>query len=362
MARKLNIAIVYNDPMLLVIPQERVTEEPARPKGGRRKERISLPVITAVDVSLSSVEEEIAALETALLSLGYKVNIVVVDQDIHFLVNRLKSKKPDLIFNLCESIDGKPFQEVNVAGIYELLGIPYTGASALSLGWTADKIRTKETLVHHGLPTPRYSVYDTCHGIRLDATLGLPAIVKPAYEDASNGIDNSSVVWSKTELRNRIRYVSEKFRQPVLVEEYIDGRELHVAIIGNADPTVFPIAEIDFSGMPAELHNIMSYDAKWMPASEAYTKTTAHCPAGLLRKVEAEVKQVSLRAFRVMDCRDYARVDIRLSADNIPYVIEVNPNPDLSRNTEFVQSVMSSGLLFEQVIERIVKHAFERTI
>jgi len=356
---KIHIAIVYNDLALLT---ETAQKSCLKSRLGERLIPQSVITNPELDRSLSCVEEEIGAIETALLSSGYKVSVITVDGDIVNLINQLKSKKPDLIFNLCESIDGKPFQEVNVTGIYELLRIPFTGAPSLTLGWAANKIRAKEILGYHNIPTPRYRVYQTAYRINWDENLTPPLIVKPPYEDASNGIDNSSVVWNINELKKRARYIAEKFGQPVLVEEYIDGRELHVAIIGNAKPTVFPITEIDFSEMPEYLHNIMSYDAKWISGSEAFSKTKSICPARLSKALEAKVKDIALKAYHIMGCRDYARIDVRLSKENTPYVLEVNPNPDLSRNTEFVQSVTASGLSFEGMIERIAALGLERRI
>lgn len=356
---RIHIAIVYNDPTVLAGMVQKSCLKSHVQSG--QSNTVSFVASLELDSSLNCIETEIGAIETALLSLGYKVSIITVDTDIQALIDQLKSKKPDLILNLCESLDGKPFQEVNVAGLYELLGIPYTGAGPLTLGWAANKIRTKEILNYHDIRVPRYSVCQGSDRIRWDESLDFPLIVKPAYEDASNGIDDRSVVSNASELRKRVRYVVEAFNQPALVEEYVDGRELHVAIIGNAKPTSFPVAEIDFSEMPDYLHNIMSYDAKWMLGSEAFAKTKCICPARLSKTLEAKIRNTALRAYQIMGCRDYARIDVRLSKENIPYVLEVNPNPDLSHGTEFVQSVLASGLSFEEMIGRIAVLALERS-
>ena len=180
--------------------------------------------------------------------------------------------------------------------------------------------------------------------------LGLhyPLIVKPAWEDASVGIDNESIVYNVDTLKKRVEFVFNSFKQPALVEEFITGRELNVAIFGDREPRVLPISEIDFSAMPENLHPIVSYQAKWDPMHEAYHKTIPICPAILPDETRVEAESMALQCFRAVGCRDYARVDMRLSKeDNKLYVLEVNPNPDLQEGAGFMRSAKQAGISYK---------------
>jgi D-alanine-D-alanine ligase len=186
-------------------------------------------------------------------------------------------------------------------------------------------------------------------------------IVKPSREDASVGIDDRSVVNTPGELRRQVHYVIEEFDQPALAEEYIDGRELNVAILGSVNPLVLPISEIDFSGLTSEMHKIVSYEAKWIPDSVAFKGTQGVCPAPLPPRLEAEIRATALRCFHLVGCRDYARVDFRLSPAGVPYVLEVNPNPDISDDAGFARSTRTYGLSYSEAIGKIVESVLERT-
>jgi D-alanine-D-alanine ligase len=190
--------------------------------------------------------------------------------------------------------------------------------------------------------------------------LEYPLIVKPAHEDGSVGISDASVVSSPVELRRRIRRVFEEFEQPALVEQYIEGRELNVAILGNKNPTILPISEIDFSGLSEGMPRIVSYEAKWMHGTVHYEGTKGVCPAQVTPQQEATLKETALRCVRLIGCRDYARVDFRMTPGGDIYVLEVNPNPDISDEAGFARSARAFGLSFPEVIGRIMDAAMER--
>jgi D-alanine-D-alanine ligase len=173
-----------------------------------------------------------------------------------------------------------------------------------------------------------------------------PLIVKPEHEDGSVGISDSSVVFTASELRKRVRFVFEEFEQAALVEQYIDGREFNVAILGHRDPLVLPISEIDFSGLTPDMNKIVSYEAKWMHQ--------------LSVQQERVLKETALRCFHLVGCRDYARVDFRMTDDGEIYVLEVNPNPDISDDAGFARSARAHGLSFQEIVGTIVKSALER--
>ncbi len=185
-------------------------------------------------------------------------------------------------------------------------------------------------------------------------------IVKPSREDAGIGIETASVVSTIAELRKRVRHVIEQHDQPALVEEYIDGRELNVGILGNRKPVVFPISEIDMSTLPKQYHRIITYNAKWMKGTDEYEHTKGICPAPLPPALEATIKEMALKAYQVLGGRDYARVDFRLSKENKPYILEVNPNPDISDDAGFARSARAYGYDFDELAGKIVECALER--
>jgi D-alanine-D-alanine ligase len=169
------------------------------------------------------------------------------------------------------------------------------------------------------------------------------------------------VVYSQADLRARVHFIWSEYLQPAIVEQYIEGRELNVAIIGNAPAIVLPVSEIDFSGMTDDMHKIVSYEAKWMEGTIAYKGTKGLCPAKLTKSQEARVKATALKCYQLIGCRDYARVDFRLTKAGVPYVLEVNPNPDISDDAGFARSARAYGLTFPQIIGKIVEAALERS-
>jgi D-alanine-D-alanine ligase len=370
MGKKVRIAILFNQPVTGEAEQRQYVGEngqlaqgpPPRKRSTketlRRKQTNSQQLI---DLSEVGVLEEMEDIRAALNSLGYKTWILNVDSDIDRLYNFLRNERPDLVFNLVESVENEAVQEMNVAGLFELLKIPYTGAGPLALGTALNKPRVKEILAYHGIETPRYRVFQPKEKIVLPQGFSFPLIVKPAREDASAGISDDSVVYSSGELRKKIQFVFEEFEQPALVEQYIDGRELNVAILGNAPPVVLPISEIDFSGLSVGMHHIVSYEAKWIHGTVAYEGTKGVCPAQLSAALESRIKMTALKCSQLIGCRDYARVDFRLSDEGIPYVLEVNPNPDISDDAGFARSARSSGLTFSGTIGKIVEAALART-
>ncbi len=369
MAKKLRIAILFNQPVTGSSEERQYVSEngqlkkgPATPKRSTKETPLPKhsPTQQMIDLSEVGVLEEMEDIKGALNSLGYRTTILNVDSDMDRLYTFLREERPDLVFNLVESVENEAILEMNVAGIYELLKIPYTGASPLALGTALNKPRVKEILTAHGIRTPRAQVFQPTGKLTVEPGMKFPLFVKPAREDASVGISDESVVTTPGDLRKRVRYIFEEFQQPALVEQYIDGRELNVAILGNRPPVAMPISEIDFSGLTPGMHRIVSYEAKWMHGTVAYEGTRGICPAALPAAVEARIKGIALRCFELIGCRDYARVDFRISKDYVPYVLEVNPNPDISDDAGFARSSRAHGLTFTETIGKIVESALQR--
>lgn len=301
--------------------------------------------------------DQAKAVDQALRELGHQSRIIPLGESLSGFIRRLEKFVPDAVFNLCEGFWGNARQEMNVAGVFELLGIPFTGSKSLCLGISQDKLRTKALLAQKGLPTPPFCLA-LPHGKFPDIeALTFPLIVKPPYEDASQGIEPASVVDSKRALMERIRYIHEVYQQPALVEEFIEGRELNVAIIGDAKQTVLPISEITFD---ADLPRPMvCFDSKWSPESAAYRGTRPVCPADLTAKEILLVNMIALRTFKLLGCRDYARVDIRLRHFT-PFILEVNANPDISPDAGLARAAAAAKLSYPKLIERILFCAIKR--
>jgi len=301
------------------------------------------------------VKEQAEAVQEALRMLGFGCRLFLLKDDIEAFIKELKSHRPDVVVNLCEGAFGDSHQEMNVPSLLELLGIPYTGSSPLALGICQNKGLAKDILRANGIPTPDYKVLRDFDDWKTD--MNFPLFVKPLKEDASIGISSKSYVTTETELKGQIEYICAQYRQPALVEEYIYGRELNVAILGNESPRVLPISEILF-GFDEE-PKIVDYSAKWLKETEEYKKTNPVCPAVLEEAIRNKVERVALDAYLAVCCRDYARVDIRLK-DDLPFVLEVNPNPDISHEAGFDRSLRAAGIPYEEFIRQIVFFALER--
>jgi D-alanine-D-alanine ligase len=265
-----------------------------------------------------------------LLGRGCSAIGLGITDDVFAAISSLRDARPDVIFNLCESIGGDNRFEPLLPMLMDREGFAYTGSGPLSLSLALHKNKAKEILRARGIPTPE-AVFLTSPDIGA-VTMPFPLIVKPSREDASVGITRDSVVWTRPALEQRVAHVLSHYRQPVLVERYIEGREIYVSMLGAPDgkTQVFPFYEIDFSEMPADRPRIVSFEGKWVEDSDEYRGTKPIRCENLSPELEARIAATALAAFETMELRDYARVDVRLAADGTPYVIDVNPNCDLS--------------------------------
>lgn len=323
-------------------------------------ENIELGFEPEYDVDVGTAEEEYRAVARALRRQGYRAQTFNMKDDLPRLERRLRRTRPDVIFNLVEIFQDDPLLEAAVAGLYDLHRIPYTGSGPFALTLCQRKGLTKQLLMANGVPTPHFRMLDEAKIPRRHG-LHYPLIVKPAREDASSGIDKGSVVRTYDELLTRLVDVFAEFDPPILVEEFIEGRELHVSILGNEPAEVLPMIEYDFSDLPSDHPSIISFDAKWNPLNEVFHRVHSVCPARLDAKVKRRVEKAALAAYAVTGCRDYARLDVRLDATEHPFILEVNPNPDLTESVSFMESAEYAGMEFEEALAAIVEMARERT-
>ncbi len=296
----------------------------------------------------------------ALIANGHQVNLLGLFNDINLLLEEVRENKPDIIFNAAEVFDQKSHLDKNVAGVLEMLGIPYTGASATSLLICGNKALSKKILSFHKIKVPHFYTFYKNHKIWLPKRLKLPLIVKPLHEEASRGISQASVADSEEAMIERVKFIHESIKDSAIVEEYVDGREFYVSVLGNKRVRVFPLREMKFGEFGEDEPRIATYKAKW---DHEYRQKwgiknefAGRLPNGLAEKVE----EVCKRAYKVLNMQCYARFDIRVTSDSKIYIIEANANPCLDEYDELGQSAAKAGISYNKLIQKIINLGLER--
>ncbi len=293
--------------------------------------------------------------EKPLVAAGFDVSRLGVQRDPAVLLSRVKKRRPDVVFNLFEGLADHCDTEAHVAGLLDWLELPYTGCPFQTLTLARRKHLTKFMLQGAGLPTaPFFSVEELPV---LENPLGWPVIVKPADQDASVGLDQGSVVTDQLKLNERVAYLLETYGGTVLVEQFIRGREFNVGVVETPELRVLPVSEILFTDTAADYWPIVTYDAKWKPGSRDYEATPPKYPAEVAPRLRIKVEKLAADAFRLLGCRDYARVDFRVSTTGKPYILEVNPNPDFSPTAGLAGGLISAGLTHAGFTVDLVRRA-----
>lgn len=295
----------------------------------------------------------------ALRQGGHTVSILGVYADIKKLLSGLARRKPDLVFNLMETFGDNELGAVAQAGLLDLLGVRYTGVGPGEMYLQEDKALTKKLLAFDRIPYPDFAVFSKNSDLETGGNLRMPLFVKPLRMDASIGIDGKSLVHDATELMKRVLMIHDKVNDSALVEEYIEGREFYIGVLGNQDAVAFPPIEMDFSGMPEDKPHILDSKAKWDEDSPEYKGTKAIL-ANVPDELKARLQKVALDAYRALRVRDYGRVDLRLTGTGEIYVIEVNASCYLEQSGEFATSAAAAGIEYPALIERIVESAMHR--
>jgi D-alanine-D-alanine ligase len=311
------------------------------------------PVVRTLDKK--EVEEEVAEV---ISKLGHEPVMYELDGTQKSLLG-LAKVECDLVFNLAESFADDDTADFKIAAFLELLGKKYTGTGTHGLMLAQDKAVAKKIFAFHGIHTPTFA--KSFRG-RLDFShdLQFPVIVKPAREDGSIGIEFSAVVNSIRELMERMDWLHANFDSPVLIEEYIDGREMYVGIIGNDKAEALPIVELDLSKLPDGTPRIAAAEVKWGKGTKAYKDTKSAIATDLSDEIVQALQQTAVAAYQALELRDYGRVDMRLQPDGRVHVIEVNPNPWLSSRAEFAMAARKSGRTYLQLVEEIIELATTR--
>jgi len=310
---------------------------------------------------LNEVFNSVERIKESLENLGYDVVPVSIVKINLQLLDYINKNRDAVFFNLCESIDGDPEKEKTLPQFMEDRGIRFTGSGPKALDVCLNKFHVKKLFLKNNIPTPSAVLIKSINKLSQISNLQYPLIVKPVHEDASIGISISSVVKNEKEAFEVIKNTIRDYKQPVIAEEYIEGREITVSIWGNNPASVIELSEIDFSGMPEKFPKIVTYKSKWDVNSDEYLGTAPVCPARVNIHLRSLIEGIALKAYSATGCRDYGRVDIRVSANEQPMVIDVNPNPDLSPEAGFFRAVSSKGLNYMEMVRRIVGLAETRT-
>jgi D-alanine-D-alanine ligase len=295
----------------------------------------------------------------ALRGAGHKVSILGVHGDLLKLRAGLMRRKPDLVFNLMETFGDTHLGAVGLVGLLDLLGLPYTGGGPGEIYIQEDKALTKKLLAFDGIRYPEYALFSPDADLEIGGQLRLPLFVKPLRMDASLGIDGRSLVRSTNEMMERVRDIHRRLQDAALVEEYIEGREFYVGVLGNVTPQAFPPIEMDFSGLPDGAPHVMDAKAKWDEKSRQYKGTHA-VVASLPDELRARLQKTALDAYRALRVRDYGRIDMRLTGANEISVIEVNASCYLEQSSEFAVAARAADIDYPTLIQRIVESACER--
>ena len=324
---------------------------------------MNIAVLHTKDALDPPVDPVLDQLDHALRENGHETRRIVVDDTVEPLVTSLTHDRPELVFNLAESFGGKSALESNVAALLNLLKLRYTGSSPAGLIMAGDKTLTKKVLSFHGILTPRFATVFRGN-VDWAGDIDFPLILKPPQEDASLGITQKSIVNDVKELLETISSLQTEFQSPVLAEEFIDGREFYVGLLGNSNVQALPIIELDFSKFPAGLPKIASWSAKWGEDGDGkgaeFAGTKSIFPTDLSEELDARIKKVAIDAFQALRLRDYARVDLRVTPSEKIYVIEANPNCYLEAKSEFASAAQKEGIEYPALISRIIELASAR--
>jgi D-alanine-D-alanine ligase len=290
----------------------------------------------------------------------YTVTMIEANEGAY---QKLLENRPHFAFNVAEGLYGVS-REAQIPAILEMLRIPYLGSDPLTLSACLDKARTKEILSYYEVPTAPFTVIRSMEEFE-DALVKFPAMVKPLHEGSSKGIYNSCVVRNTDELEREVRIVLSTYNQPALVEEFLSGREFTVAMLGNGDAVrTLPIVEIKFDALPAGMNPIYSYEAKWIWDTTEKPLEIFKCPAELDEDLQTEIETICRDAYKVLNCRDWSRIDVRLDANRRPHILEINPLPGIlpkpEDNSCFPKAARAVGMSYNQLINSVLDIAMER--
>ena len=297
---------------------------------------------------------------TTLRAAGHEVKPLGVQHELKPIRDEIESWKPDVVFNLLEQFHGEAVYDQNVASYLELLRIPYTGCNPRGLMLARGKDLSKKLLAYHRIPLPAFAVFPMHRKIRRPGRLNLPLIVKSVSEDASYGISQASVVDSDEKLAERVTFIHERIGTAALAEQYIDGRELYVGVLGNDRLRVLPTWELEFGTLAQTAYPIATEKVKHDVDYQDRHGFHVGAAKDISPQLDAAIKRIAKRIYRTLELDGYARIDFRLSADSVPYYIEANPNPEIAQIEEFSAAARHDGIAYSDLLHRILMLGISR--
>ncbi len=329
-----------------------------------RPDSINLSEKEAEDYIDFDSPETIIGIKTALEENGHEVLLLPADETFYEKAKQMKNRI-DMVFNYSEGLRGRS-RESHVPAMLEMLGIPYIGPGPLESAIILDKAKTKEILIYNNIPTPKFRMFHTEQDILKTKNIKLkfPVIIKPVAEGSSKGIQNDSVVEDMEQLTQKALCCFKQYNQPVIVEEFIEGREFTVAVIGNEKPVVLPIVEVKFDELPSNLRKFDSYEAKWIYDSPKENANPLVCPANLSEQLRKKIEKTCKKAYKAIGCADWTRMDVRVDNNGTPYIIETNNPPgiipDEKENSRFPRAAKTAGITYNEMLDLILYYGSKR--
>ena len=298
---------------------------------------------------------------STIRKLGHDAVVLGVRSDLELIRSTVAEFKPDIIFNLLEEFHDRPLYDQNVVSFLELIPVPYTGCNPRGMVLSRDKALTRKILSYHRIPGPDFTIFRRGRKVKRPAKLNLPLFVKSQVEEASLGISQASVVYTDEELIERVRFMHEKYHTDVIAEEYIEGRELYVAIFGDDRLTILPIWELLFANMPEDKPRIATRRVKWDAKYQEKHGISSGPAQGIPTELRSKIESICKRAYRALGISGYARIDLRLKPTGEVYVIEANPNPEIAKGEDFADAAQEFGWSYEELIKRILSQGLNRS-
>ena len=364
------VALIYNVkaetpsplPFASNLDSHPISEPPRRPGEVGRTLTISIPESSDRANDVYAEWDTMETVNAVRMAIEERYPVIMIEANEH-AYQKLLQNRASFAFNISEGLYGVS-REAQIPSILEMLRIRYLGSDPLTLSVCLDKSRTKEILSYHGVPTAPFAVSRSMEDFE-DARVKFPAIVKPLHEGSSKGIYDSCVVRNTQDLEREVRIVLTTYNQPAIVEEFLAGREFTVALMGNGSSVrTLPIVEISFDALPPGVNPVYSYEAKWIWDQSDKPLEIYHCPADLNKTLQDEIGTICKDAYRVLNCRDWSRIDVRCDASGKPHILEVNPLPGIlprpEDNSCFPKAARAAGLSYNQLINSVLDIAMER--
>lgn len=304
-------------------------------------------------------DEVVDQVHRALQESGHEASLLGITNDLKFLVDEIEEQEPDLVFNLVETFADNDAFEFNIAAVLQMLDVRFTGSGPRVMALRQDKGLTKKILAFHDVRCPQFATFDV-DNIEFAGKMRFPLLVKPLHGDASAGVGDSSLVTDFRSLVERIGYIHSQLHDSALAEEYIDGREFYVSVLGNDPMEALPLIEMDFSDLPEGYPHIYGREAKFDEKSVHYAGTNAIIATDLTPELRHRIERTGLAAAQALEITDYGRVDIRVAPDGQAYVVEVNANPYLEQTGATALAALQYGYSHRAFIDTIVDIAWER--